>query len=277
MPDLKDRHRELTPLVELPSRGAMDSQHPSGLGEADRGADVRVDQGRVGALLVRWCRASTHNAHLRADSAQKPVLMRIMRNSLLMRIRGNRTRDAGGMADEITYEDFQKLTLAQQLGGPWTPEAIDAYLRPLDLQDAVLRGAEEAGEDVGGDQYEVMEKRWALIGSYLRIGRERAHLSKRAAARRAGISEGLWRHLEAGVKQLHGVAVLPNPRSENLVAAAQAVGQDPRVIFRAIGRAAGPIPEFEPADDSLQARIDRLNYRDRQLVEQLVDSMLQQP
>lgn len=88
---------------------------------------------------------------------------------------------------------------------------------------------------------------------------------------------GLWRHLEAGQKKLNGVTVLPNPRSENLVAAAQAVALDPRPIFQAIGRASGPIPEFEPADDSLQARIDRLNYRDRRLVGQLVESMLEQP
>lgn len=186
-------------------------------------------------------------------------------------------RDDGPMADDMTFEAFQKLTLAQRLGGPWTPEAIDSHLRRLDLEDAALKAAERDGEEVGYELFQIMEQRWAFVGSYLRTGRERTHLSKRAAARRAGISEGLWRHLEAGVKQLHGVNVLPNPRSENLVAAAQAVGLDPRVIFRAIGRAAGPIPEFEPADESLQARIDQLSYRDRQLVEQLVESMLQQP
>lgn len=71
--------------------------------------------------------------------------------------------------------------------------------------------------------------------------------------------------------------VLPNPRSENLVAAAQAVGRDPRVMFRAIGRAAGPIPDFEPADNSLQARIDQLRHRDRQLIVGLVDSMIEHP
>jgi transcriptional regulator with XRE-family HTH domain len=169
------------------------------------------------------------------------------------------------------------MTLAQTLGGPWTEAEIDAYLRPLEQASETLRQTEGGGEDLSDEWFDNMRRRWALVGSYLRTGRERARLSKRAAARRAGISEGLWRHLEAGEKKVQGVTVFPNPRSENLVAVAQAVALDPRPIFRAIGRASGPIPDFEPADDSLEARIDRLNYRDRRLVEQLVESMLKQP
>lgn len=181
------------------------------------------------------------------------------------------------MAKELDGNAYLKLPLADRLPGPWTDEAIDGYLRPLDLNTEARLRDDPNGLDDYGDGFEDMQQRWAFVGSYLRTGRERTRLSKRAAARRAGISEGLWRHLEAGEKKLNGVTVLPNPRSENLVAAAQAVGVDPKAIFRAIGRTAGPIPEFEPADNSLQSRIDRLSYRDRQLVEQLIESMLQRP
>ena len=76
-------------------------------------------------------------------------------------------------------------------------------------------------------------KGWYFVGHRLYQGRKRFQISKREAARRAGISEALWRQLEAGGKELNGEVILPNPRPENLyaVAVAVAVAEDPALFF----------------------------------------------
>lgn len=64
-----------------------------------------------------------------------------------------------------------------------------------------------------------------------------ARLSKRAAAAKAGFSEGLWRQLEAGERRVSGDITVPmNTRDENLRAAALAVGLEPAVVFATVGR-----------------------------------------
>ena len=77
---------------------------------------------------------------------------------------------------------------------------------------------------------------WAEIGRSLYLGRKRLQISKREAARRAGISEALWRQLEGGGEMMTTGTFLPNPRSDNLVAAALAVGEDPAEFFTRLGR-----------------------------------------
>ncbi len=66
---------------------------------------------------------------------------------------------------------------------------------------------------------------------------------------------------------------LPNPRPENLVAAALAVDEDPKVFFKALGR---DMPEGIErfAGNGFTVRFNQLNQRDQYIVIQLVESML---
>jgi len=116
---------------------------------------------------------------------------------------------------------------------------------------------------------------WHQIGESLYQGRRRFQISKREAARRAGISEALWRQLESGGKVVKGALFTPNPRPENLYAAARAVDLDPEPIFHSLEQ---DVPEGlsdDVFDERLPSKIRRLNGRDRQIVEQMVDTMLQ--
>jgi transcriptional regulator with XRE-family HTH domain len=75
------------------------------------------------------------------------------------------------------------------------------------------------------------------VGQALGAARVKAGLSKREAARTAGMSEGWWRHLESGrIPQRDGSFVAPNPRDETLIAAARAVGLRPRYVLDLAGR-----------------------------------------
>ncbi len=116
---------------------------------------------------------------------------------------------------------------------------------------------------------------WHFIGQRLYQGRKRFQISKREAARRAGISEALWRQLEAGGKDVGGHTILPNPRPENLYAAARAVDEDPELFFSEAGwQMPEPITR-DIAEDRLAHKIRHLKERDRQVVEHLVDQMLE--
>jgi hypothetical protein len=103
-------------------------------------------------------------------------------------------------------------------------------------------------------------------------------LTKREAATRAGFSEALWRHLEAGRKEVYGRMVLPNPRRENLVSAARAVDLDPEVLLSVLGVsgsiAAGQSP-LSDAASPLTDRIAALPARDQRVVEALVTALEQ--
>jgi transcriptional regulator with XRE-family HTH domain len=115
---------------------------------------------------------------------------------------------------------------------------------------------------------------WLGIGRRLYQGRKSRQISKREAARRAGISEALWRLLEDGGREVNGRLVLPNPRPENLLAAALAVGQEPEIIFEEANLELPSSFVREMHDDRLAHKITHLSERDRMLVERLVDSML---
>ncbi len=120
---------------------------------------------------------------------------------------------------------------------------------------------------------DVERRAWAFIGSRLYHGRKKFQISKREAARRAGISEALWRQLEGGGEMVKPGLFLPNPRPENLVAAALAVDESPEVFFEALGR---DMPEGIErfAGNGFTIRFNQLNHRDQYLVIQLVESML---
>ena len=120
---------------------------------------------------------------------------------------------------------------------------------------------------------DVERRAWAFIGDRLYQGRKKFQISKREAARRAGISEALWRQLEGGGEMVKPGLFLPNPRSENLVAAALAVDESPEVFFEALGR---DMPEGIErfAGNGFTVRFNQLNSRDQYIVIQLVESML---
>jgi transcriptional regulator with XRE-family HTH domain len=115
---------------------------------------------------------------------------------------------------------------------------------------------------------------WRFVAETLTAARLRLRLSKRQAARRAGISEGTWRQLEKGPEFMNGVLYTNNTRPENLFAAARAVGVEPKVIFDAFAQEVPAGVDFTPYDDRLAKKISRLEVRDRDLVERLVDSMM---
>ncbi len=80
-----------------------------------------------------------------------------------------------------------------------------------------------------------------LVGTKLERARKARKLSKRAAAGLAGISEGLWRQLESGRRQVNRDVVVPvSPKDETLVAAARAVGLDPSKLLASAGRTYDP-------------------------------------
>ena len=115
---------------------------------------------------------------------------------------------------------------------------------------------------------------WRTVADVLGAARKRLGISKREAARRAGISEGTWRQLERGPTLQGGVVYVNQTRPENLYAAARGVGLDPKIVFAAIGEDVPEGIEFTPYDDRLAKKISKLGIRDRDIVERMVDSML---
>lgn len=111
---------------------------------------------------------------------------------------------------------------------------------------------------------------WNEIGRRLGDARVKLGLSKREAARRSGLSDGAWRHLEAGVKYVGNAQVFPNPKDENLIAAARAVEIDPTDLFNLARR---PVPKDligAPEPERLLEDLRRLSAMDRDLVAGLI-------
>jgi len=130
-----------------------------------------------------------------------------------------------------------------------------------DYYDTVLAGEQDSGliRYLAEDDLAEDRERWAAVGDLLRDARQGKGLSKRAAAEAAGFSEGLWRHLEMGVRLMYGQEISPNPRNENLAAAARAMGIDPRTLFEAAGRTWDPPTEGDPGASS---GVELRAYRD---------------
>ena len=68
----------------------------------------------------------------------------------------------------------------------------------------------------------------------IEAARKSLRLSKRAAAKRAGISEGRWRQITVGHMRVGGVEVPVNTRPETLEAMARAVSGEPRAAAATI-------------------------------------------
>ena len=128
-------------------------------------------------------------------------------------------------------------------------------------------------------------RQWVEFGRWLVEQREERGLRRREAARRAKISEALWRDLETGRKEaIGGIRLLPNPSQDVLERVAAALELPVEDVLARVGRAkAGrrapvPVAEGSKSDDEgslLSMKLKRLSDRDLILVERLVDGMLE--
>jgi transcriptional regulator with XRE-family HTH domain len=150
---------------------------------------------------------------------------------------------------------------------PYDGTGIEAQMHDYDGLD-LYGEPDESGEHEAA--YERYAAGWRQLGFTLGQARQRLGLSKREAARRANLSDGAWRHLEAGSKQVYGKTVFPNPRPENLVAAAKAVGLPPAKLFDLVGQKPPAELVGPTAEQDLAAEIAQLRPADRELVERLI-------
>lgn len=81
-----------------------------------------------------------------------------------------------------------------------------------------------------------MERTLTAHGDLLERAREARHVSKREAAKRAGISEGRWRQIVTGYQSVgRGMTVPVKTTPQTLRAMAAAVGADPAAVLAAAG------------------------------------------
>ncbi len=123
-------------------------------------------------------------------------------------------------------------------------------------------------------------ERWVEFGVYLRQQRDKVGLSRREAARRSKVPESVWKDLETGQKTSYGgVRVLPNPGADVLAKMANVLDVSPEELTRHVGRTTSRARSAAAAASRnsttpLVQKIARLDDRDRRLVENLVDQML---
>ena len=127
-------------------------------------------------------------------------------------------------------------------------------------------------------------QQWVEFGRWLAEQREQLGLRRRDAARRAKVSESLWRDLETGRKEAIGaIRLLPNPSADVLERVAGALEVPVEEVLGRIGRPARrprpavPAATARPEDDGslLSTKLRRLSERDRALVERVVDAMIE--
>lgn len=113
---------------------------------------------------------------------------------------------------------------------------------------------------------------WRALGRELRKHREATGMSVVQAAVKAGFSESVWRQLEAGERRVGRDVEPPNPRTETLVRAAQAVRMDVNTALDIIGRP--PVPITPPQREALSGKIAQLSDEDAANIEAIVDRLL---
>jgi transcriptional regulator with XRE-family HTH domain len=125
-------------------------------------------------------------------------------------------------------------------------------------------------------------QQWVEFGRWLAEQREQRGLRRRDAARRAKVSETLWRDLETGRKEAIGaIRLLPNPSADVLERVAGALEVPVEEVLARIGRPTRPprsdaaTPKTDDDGSLLGVKLRRLSERDRALVERLVDAMLE--
>lgn len=87
----------------------------------------------------------------------------------------------------------------------------------------------------------------AAAGAILEASR--GVMSKREAARRAGIAEARWRQIVRGVQRINGVDVPVSTKATTLARMAQAVGADVGVVLRTAGFDPAVANTTAPAED----------------------------
>ena len=107
-----------------------------------------------------------------------------------------------------------------------------------------------------------------LPGRILQTAREQAGLSKRQAARTAGITPTFYKRIEDGGHYLNGEYTPVNPSVDKLIAAAQAVGADPHAVLSAAGH--NPLElQRKTLHDKVEGLPDRLIPAALTLIDQL--------
>jgi transcriptional regulator with XRE-family HTH domain len=131
-------------------------------------------------------------------------------------------------------------------------------------------------------------QRWDEFGKWIVEQRQRVGLNRRQAAKKARVSEATLRDLETGRRvAVGGIKLLPNLSADVLARVAAALELPVEEVMRRVGRAPdGAADSSRPARGrpssapntraSLAQKISRLSYRDRRLVEHLVDAMLEE-
>ena len=129
-------------------------------------------------------------------------------------------------------------------------------------------------------------RQWVEFGRWLAERHESRGLRRRDAARRAKVSEALWRDLETGRKEaIGGIRLLPNPSQDVLERVALALELPVEDVLARIGRPKlrHGAPTGGPSDDEAQegdgslltVKLRRLSERDRLIVERVVDVMIE--
>ena len=130
-------------------------------------------------------------------------------------------------------------------------------------------------------------RQWVEFGRWLAEQREERGLRRRDAAKRAKVPESLWRDLETGKKEaIGGIRLLPNPSHDVLERVAGALELPVEDLLARVGRhdtagraehpaSAANGKTGAPDEPGMAMKLRRLSARDRELVEELVDAMLE--
>jgi len=132
-------------------------------------------------------------------------------------------------------------------------------------------------------------RQWEEFGRWLAKQREEKGLRRRDAARKAKVTEAIWRDLETGRKEaIGGIRLLPNPSHDVLERVAGALELPVEDLLARIGRPTvgrsglgRTLPEgtqtHHTDDDGslLTLKLRRLSDRERTIVERLVDAMIE--
>jgi len=122
----------------------------------------------------------------------------------------------------------------------------------------------------------VTEQQLTPLGELLE--RARGPLSKREAARLAGISEGRWRQVVTGVQKAGGMEIPANPRRKTVIAMANAVRADIDEALRLAGFEPAPADTTRTADDrdAMISDVAEAIRRDTALIEEARQHLLNQ-
>jgi transcriptional regulator with XRE-family HTH domain len=130
-------------------------------------------------------------------------------------------------------------------------------------------------------------RQWVEFGRWVAEQRDERGLRRREAAKRAKISEALWRDLETGRKEaIGGIRLLPNPSREVLQGVADALEVPLEEVLSRIGRSAPKRPSTPSSSagdttkssgegSTLSLKLRRLSERDLRVVERMVDVLLE--